>query len=106
MDFYHGEEMQCKVPCGVKNIKELGNKRPNKVKDVAIEIVTKMCREWSRDNRDEAIKNKKLKGDETLTDEIKEAFKGFKEGRLDKEAHTKQVSEAQKRYRERMRATG
>ena len=40
MDFYHGEEMQCKVPCGVKNIKELGNKRPNKVKDVAIEIVT------------------------------------------------------------------
>jgi len=47
--------------------------------------------------------NKKLKGDDTLASKIKEVFKEFEEGRLDKEGFTKTVSESQSRCRERVR---
>lgn len=48
---------------------------------------------------------KKLKGDDTLTNEIKEAFKKFliEEGVIDKESYMVLVSEAQSRYRGRVR---
>ena len=39
-------------------------------------------------------KVKEFKGNDALTFKIREVFKNFKEGRLDKEAHMKQVGDA------------
>ena len=41
----------------ISNIKEYRERKDNLVKQVTEEIVTMMCVEWSKENRDEAISN-------------------------------------------------
>ena len=47
IDFYLHEDCQkmpCRIPTKVDSFEQLRNKKSKKVKDCAIEIVTKMCR--------------------------------------------------------------
>lgn len=52
IDYYHGEEMEYKVPYAVSNVEAFRNKKTNMVKDTAVEVVTKMYRIYCEDRRD------------------------------------------------------
>ena len=49
MHFYYEHEMQHRIPCICKDVKNFRDRRAGKVKDTAIEIVTKMCEIYCQD---------------------------------------------------------